>query len=332
MRARESPMDRELQNLRGENQRVRGLLPLLSDLSLRITSTLDLPTVLQDVIDAACVLTGARYGALGVFDDFGRIQEFITHGISLEERKRIDDLPQGLGLLGWLQDLQQPLRLADLSRHPRSVGFPPNHPPMKTFLGAPLRHQDEKLGNVYLTEKAEGIEFTPEDEALLVLFAAHAASAIYNARLHQRVEAERSRAEEERKHLDALVNTSPVGVLVLDAATEEILLVNQETQRLLDASWSAGNYFDQDTIVRRRPDGREYPPEELPIQRALKRGESVRAEEVCFEFPDGRVVPTLVSATPIYSDDGRVTAAIAVIQTSLPWKKRRSCATSSWQW
>jgi GAF domain-containing protein len=110
---------------------------------------------------------------------------------------------------------------------------------MKTFLGAPLRHRDEKLGNVYLTEKAEGIEFTPEDEALLVLFVAHAASAIYNARLHQRVEAERSRAEAERKHLDALVNTSPM----------------------------------QDTIVRRRPDGREYPPEEFPIQRALQRGE-----------------------------------------------------------
>jgi GAF domain-containing protein len=93
----ESPMDRELQNLRGENQRLRGLLPLLSDLSLRITSTLDLPTVLQDVIDAACVLTGARYGALGVFDDFGRIQGFVTHGISLEDRERIGNLPQGWG-------------------------------------------------------------------------------------------------------------------------------------------------------------------------------------------------------------------------------------------
>jgi PAS domain S-box-containing protein len=314
----ESPMDRELHNLRGENQRLRDLLSLLSDLSLKITSTLDLPTVLQDVIDAACDLTGARYGALGVFDDSGWVQEFITHGISQEERAQIGALPHGLGLLGWLQDLQQSLRLDDLSQHPRSVGFPPNHPPMQTFLGAPLRHRDEKLGNVYLTEKAGGIDFTPEDEALLVLFAAHAASAIYNARLHQRVEAERSRAEDERKHLDALVNTSPVGVLVLDAATEEILLVNQETQRLLGASWSAGSRFDQDTIVRRRPDGREYPHGELPIQRALKLGESVRAEEVCFEFPDGHAVLTLVSATPIYSDDGKVTAAIAVIQDISP--------------
>jgi PAS domain S-box-containing protein len=181
---------------------------------------------------------------------------------------------------------------------------------MKTFLGAPLRHQGEELGNVYLTEKAGGMEFTPEDEALLILFAAHAASAIYNARLHQR-------AEEERKRLDVLVSTSPVGVLVLDSATEEILLVNRETQRIMGASWNVGNYFDH-TIIRRRPDGSEYPPDELPILRALKLGERLQAEEVCFEFSDGRVVPTLVSATPIYSDDGEVTAAIAVIQDISP--------------
>ena len=93
----ESPMDRELHNLRGENQRLRDLLSLLSDLSLKITSTLDLPTVLQDVIDAACDLTGARYGALGVFDDSGWVQEFITHGISQEERAQIGALPHGLG-------------------------------------------------------------------------------------------------------------------------------------------------------------------------------------------------------------------------------------------
>jgi GAF domain-containing protein len=134
----ESLTERELGNLREENERLRNLLNLLGDLSLQITSSLDLSTVIQVVVDAACTLIGARYGALGVFDDAGHILEFLTHGITREERDRIGNLPQGLGLLGWLNDLQQPLRLADLSRHSRSVGFPSNHPPMKTFLGAPL--------------------------------------------------------------------------------------------------------------------------------------------------------------------------------------------------
>jgi signal transduction histidine kinase len=97
-------------------------------------------------------------------------------------------MPEGLGILGWLQDLQEPLRLGDLTTHPRSVGFPPNHPSMKTFLGAPVRHGDESLGNIYLTEKANGADFTPEDENLLVLFAAQAAMAIRNAQLHTQVQ------------------------------------------------------------------------------------------------------------------------------------------------
>jgi signal transduction histidine kinase len=105
-----------------------------------------------------------------------------------EERDAIGKLPEGLGILGWLQDVQEPIRLGNLTTHPRSVGFPPNHPPMKTFLGAPVRHGDEALGNIYLTEKANGMDFTPEDESLLVLFAAQAAMAIRNAQLHAQVQ------------------------------------------------------------------------------------------------------------------------------------------------
>jgi PAS domain S-box-containing protein len=330
----QSPTNRELQNLREENQRLRNLLGLLSDLSLRITSTLDLSAVLQSVIDAACSLTAARYGALGVFDDSGRIVEFITHGISQEERDRIGNLPEGLGLLGWLNDLQQPLRLADLSQHPRSVGFPANHPPMKSFLGAPLRLQNQNLGNLYLTEKTGGAEFTPEDESLLSLFASQAASAIHNARLHRLVEEERSRveglaaergtlldtAEQGRRRLEALVNTSPVGVFVVEAQSGQVLLVNPEAERILGLAHQPDFGLDRYERVAtyRRPDGSAYDTQELPLQRALYRGESVRAEEVRFEFPDGHTILTLVNATPIYSDDGQVSGAIAAIQDISP--------------
>ncbi|MDZ4277750.1 MAG: GAF domain-containing sensor histidine kinase, partial [Dehalococcoidia bacterium] len=147
-----------------------------------------LPTVFQNVVDSACELTGARYGALGIFGSSGKIEQFITHGVTDEERTRIGALPQGLGILGWLQGVQEPIRLGDLTGHPRSAGFPPNHPHMKTFLGVPVRHGEESMGNLYLTEKEGGEEFTPEDENLLILFAAQAAMAIRNAQLYRQVQ------------------------------------------------------------------------------------------------------------------------------------------------
>ena len=124
----ENKKDRELRILRAEVEALRGRLSLVSDLSRRITASLDLPVVLKEVVDAACELTQSRYGALAVFDDTGHAVEFITNGITDEIRRRIGDLPQGLGLLGFLHELQQPLRLTEMSHHPRSVGFPANHP------------------------------------------------------------------------------------------------------------------------------------------------------------------------------------------------------------
>jgi PAS domain S-box-containing protein len=318
-----SPTDdrsqRELRNLREENDRLRRRLGLLSRLSLRITASLDLATALQEVVAAACALTGARYGALGIFDAAGRVEQFITHGVTPEERERIAHLPQGLGLLGLLHQLQQPLRLSDLSQHHRSVGFPANHPPMKTFLGVPLRHGDEGLGNIYLTEKEGGQEFTSEDENLLVLFASQAAMAIWNARLHHQLEAERQRVEAERQRLEALMETSPVGVFVVDAAGT-VQLINREAQRLLGISHQPGYGLElyEQAAVYSRPDGRPYESHDLPLQRALYRGETVRAEEVRFQFADGRHVPTLVNATPVYSADGQIAGAIAVIQDITP--------------
>ncbi|MFQ6026714.1 MAG: ATP-binding protein [Dehalococcoidia bacterium] len=313
MEAESSSNQRELETLQTENQRLRGLLSLLADLNLRITSSLDLPTVLQDVVDAACELTGARYGALAVFDANSQLQQFMTYGISREEEDQIGSRPQGLGILGWLQELQEPLRLADLGAHPKSTGFPANHPTMKTFLGAPLRFGEERLGNLYLTEKAGGAEFTAEDETLLVHFATQAATAIHNAQLHQRAEAERQR-------LGVLVDTSPVGVFVCDAATGQVLLVNQEAQRILGLAYSSQDHLQryETAATYLRPDGSSYETQDLPLQRALQRGETVRAEEVKFIFADGRQVPTLVNATPVYSAEGKITAAIAVIQDITP--------------
>lgn len=227
--------------LKAEIELLRDRLSSLSRLSVRVASSLELETVLQEVVDAACELTGARYGALAVFGESGRITEFITHGVTPEERAGIGDPPQGRGLLGWLQHVQEPLRLEDLSQHPRSAGFPANHPPMKSFLGAPLRLGDIGLGNLYLTEKAGGEPFSGEDEEMLMLFVAQAAIAVHNAQLYESIEAERElRAKlEERERIgmdlhDGVIQAIYAVGLGLENAAEQVMESPGDARRRLD--------------------------------------------------------------------------------------------------
>ena len=304
---------KEADRLRRENRTLRARLSRLSEVSLRVTESLDLDTVLQEVVDGARSLTDARYGAVGVFDDSGRIRDFITSGITPEERQLLGGLPKGLGILGYLNEIREPLRLTDLTQHPKSVGFPERHPPMKTFLGAPIRHLGESVGNIYLTEKEGGREFTLEDEETLVMFASQAAAAIGNALRHRD-------AETERRRLETLVTTSPVGVLVLDAETRTIEFVNQEAERIIGVPTMPGSKMEQfqKMAIYRRTDGREYSTDERPLTRALEHGEVVRAEEILLDHPDGGTTMVLVNATPIHSKDGEITSAVAVIQDMTP--------------
>jgi signal transduction histidine kinase len=161
--------------------RMHGLLEAV----VTVGSDLDLETMLRQIVQAALRLVDARYGALGVVGEGGRLAEFIPVGLDEQEIARIDHWPEGRGLLGELITNPEPLRLADMSAHPRSFGFPDGHPPMKTFLGAPVRIRDEVYGNLYLTEKQGGAEFDDEDEAVLVALGAAAGVAIGNARLYQ---------------------------------------------------------------------------------------------------------------------------------------------------
>ena len=292
----------------------------MSEVSRRITESWDLDTLLQEVVDGARSLSDARYGAVGVFDDSGRVRQFITSGITPEERQLLGSLPQGLGILGYLNEIRAPLRLADLTSHSRSIGFPENHPPMKTFLGAPIRHLGETVGNIYLTEKEGGEEFSEEDEETLVMFASQAAIAIGNVLRHDEERRAKDELETERRRLEALVESSPVGVMVVDAATRTFASVNQEAERILGMSPEPGSTLVRyhQVAIYRRTDGMKYEDQERPLARALDRGEVVRAEEILLNLPDGRTVTTLVNATPIYSDDGKIVSAIAVIQDMTP--------------
>jgi signal transduction histidine kinase len=163
---------------------LRGLL----DAVMAVSSGLDLSTTLQRIVDAAAALADARYAALGVLDPSRTaLAEFITVGIDPQTRARIGDLPKGHGILGVLIVDPRPLRLPDLREHPDSYGFPPGHPPMRSFLGVPVMVRDEVFGNLYLCDKRSQEVFSDVDEELVVALAAAAGVAIDNARLHARV-------------------------------------------------------------------------------------------------------------------------------------------------
>jgi len=169
-----------------EGQRVRTRFERLLGAGLAISSQHSLAGVLQQVVDSAREVVGARFAALGVLNKDGDgLAEFVTSGLNDAERARIGDLPQGRGLLGLLIREPHPVRSADINRHPKRYGFPPNHPPMKSFLGVPVVARGQVFGNLYLTEKIGEAEFDAEDETIAISLAAQAAVAVENARLYE---------------------------------------------------------------------------------------------------------------------------------------------------
>jgi signal transduction histidine kinase len=206
-----------------ESHRLRALL----ETGIALNSELTLDGVLERIAEAAARVTGARYAALGVIDRAGTgLERFITHGIDAAQHALIGDLPRGRGILGVLIRDARPLRLHELSEDPRSVGFPPNHPPMHSFLGVPILLRGVAYGNLYLTEK-EGGDFAEEDEEVVTLLAAQAAVAIENARLYQS-------ATEWSHQLESLNEIGGALVTELDL-TRLLELVTQRLRELINA-------------------------------------------------------------------------------------------------
>ncbi len=207
-----------LQAVLSTRDRVQALLEAV----VAVGSQLDLEIVLRQIVEAAAGLVNARYGALGVIGDAGKLVEFVPVGVGEDEIARIHHWPEGRGLLGALITDPRPVRLPDLSADPRSSGFPEGHPPMRSFLGVPVRIRDEVYGNLYLTEKQDGGQFDEEDEAVVTALAAAAGVAIENARLYE--EARRRQrwlqASGEVTHR-LLSGADPGGVL--DLVTQQVL-------------------------------------------------------------------------------------------------------------
>ena len=298
--------------LKREIETLRDRLSGLSEAGVRITEDLDLDTVLQEVVDAARSLIGARISGLTILDEAGELMSFITSGMTAEEHQRFVDLPGGPEFFAYLSSLPEPLRVVDFSAYTTALGLPEIGPPLgpvKGFLGAPIRHRGRHIGNLYLSDKEGGLEFTHEDEDTLLMFASQAAMAIANARRYR--EEQRARAD-----LETLVNTCPVGVVVFDAKTGAPASLNREARRIVDGLRNPDQSAEQllQVLTYRRADGREISLQEFPIAEALSTGETIRTEEIVMQVPDGRSVTTIINATPILSEEGELESVVVTLQ------------------
>jgi len=285
----------------------------LIDAVIAVTSELSLDGVLQRILETAAELTGARYAALGVIDRSGRaLERFLTTGIDEETRERIGELPHGRGILGVLISDAQPLRLHDLTADPRSVGFPPNHPPMRTFVGVPILLRGVAYGNLYLAEKETGGDFTSEDEEVLTLLAAQAAVAVENARLFESATRWLAQLESLTEVGNALAGETEVGPLLdliatrlrdlIDADAVLIMLPaptgdlrveaaeGPEAEELRGTFLALGGSKSGRVLERRRTERVDSPLDDPEIDRDVARRIGMRS---------GLFVPMIVADRPI---------------------------------
>ena len=307
--------DRELEALRERLSR-------LSEASVRINESLDFDTVLQGALDSARSLTAARYGVMTLLGDGGGIEDFLSSGITAEEAEQLRLTPDSLEIFAALTEISEPLRVPDLMEHVRSLGFtdfayPMQVPGVLRFLAAPMLHRGDRVGHVFVGHKDGGSEFTRADEETLVMFASQAALVIANARRHR--DEQRARAD-----LETLVNTSPVGVVVIDAATGALGSVNREAARIVEGLRDGDQPLEEllEAMTCVRADGREVSLGELPLPELLGTGVTIRAEEVVLRVPDGRSVAALLNATPIRSSDGAVASFVVTVQDMTPLQQQ----------
>ena len=294
-----------------EDERPRDRASALAAAILEISASLDLDTVLRKVVEGARGLTGARFGIIATVDESGAPGEYLLSGFTPEQERDLVEWPSGLRLVEHLHELPGPLRVGDLPGYVRELGLTPLPVFAAAFQGTPVRHRSESVGYLYMAEKTDGGEFNDSDEEVLMLFASQAAAAIGNARAH--------RSEQRaRKDLEALVETSPVGVVVFDGRSGRMVSYNREARRIAESLRTPGRPLEEllGIVVCRRADGREVSLAEFPLAQQFASPETVRSEEVVLSVPDGRSVRMLINATPIEAE-GPVPGSVVVTMQDL---------------
>ena len=226
--------------------------------------------------------------------------------------------PGGPIFFQYVLSLTEPLRIGDFQSHISALGMPAFDPPVAvtSFMATSLRNGGEAVGIIYVTKGQNGEQFSAEDEEILVMFAAQAALVIANARRHRE-------ERQARSDLETLVNTAPVGVVVLDAGSGQVASINQEMRMIVSNLHGPDGSADEvlQTLSFRRADGREVSLQELPLSQTLQLGETVRGEEIVLSVPDGRSVTALLNATPIRSESGAVASMIVTLQDLTPMQE-----------
>lgn len=307
--------------LASEVRRLRERLSKLSEASLRINESLEFDEVLQGVLDSARLLMGARYGVIVLVDDQAEVVDFLSSGFTPEQNEDLWGLPERWEVLEAVFGKENPLRVRDLHGHIRELGLPEVRFPVPagsgvSFLGAPIRFQGERVGGIFLAEKemecpaTEGDGgFTADDEETLVMFASQAAHVISNARRYQQ-------ELQARVDLETLVNTAPLGLVVIDAETGAIRSVSREARRIVrERRLLDGSLEDVlSALVVRRADGREISPEGSSIVEVMSFREPVRDEEIIVEIPGGQTIVIMVNATPVRTSDGQLKSVMVTFQ------------------
>lgn len=270
-----------------------------------VTAVTNLDTLLQRLAETACHLTGARYGALGVFEaDTKRLSQFFTTGIDEHTKKAIGALPVGRGLLGALAHDKEALRLKDLTQHPASVGFPPHHPPMHSFLGVPIRIRGRLFGQLYLTEKQGADEFNELDERLIVGLAAQAGVAIEIARLLQDVRDAEAQYRAAKDQLASVLEHAPDPIIFTNLSGH-ITLYNKGAERVL-------GYAASDVLGKPVTDLYLDPTERAPVLAELDAKGEVIGREVWLRTRDGRTVTLSLTLSPCRNAEGQVIGTVGV--------------------
>ncbi len=285
----------------------------LSAAILRISASLDLDTVLREAVAAARSLTGARLGIIATVDDAGAPGDFIVSGFTRDESRELGGWLDRGRLFEHLRELPATLRVPDLAEYVRGLGLSPTPTLSRAFQGTPMHYRGVNVGNFFLAEKADGAEFTDDDEAILMLFASQAAAAIANARTHR----DERRA---RSDLEALVETSPAGVVVFDDRSGRPLSFNREARRIVESLRMPGHPPEQllDVVACRRADGRQVSLAEFPLAQQFTSPETVRSEEVVLTVPDGRSVRTLINVTHIPAEEDEAGSVVVTMQDLAP--------------
>ena len=299
--------------LRRRNEMLEQRISNLGAAVLRVSASLDLETVLREIVDSARALTGARYGLIATVDAAGQPQDFVTAGLAPGYHAEMATWADGPRLFEHFRNLSEPLRVADLPAYVRELGFPTGLIRSKTMQCPPMRHHDVHVGTFFLGEKEGDQAFTRDDEEVLVVFASQAATAIANARTYR--DERRAKAD-----LEALIEMSPVGVVVFDGRSGRFRSFNREARRIVERLRLPGRGLEEllDVVTVRRGDGADVTLAAFPLAQQLGSPETVRAEEITLSVPDGRSVTSLVNATPIRSADGAVESIMVTMQDLAP--------------